>query len=150
MSCPFLIHRCGVRGRTWAFPVSGKEFWIFYLYNKFVSETYPTHQFLIVKTKHVCFLLSVSNQLLSSDWKGVTESGQSLCFSFINSLKYIALFTDYNIKHSIFLWTIYRIVYFHLIILIGGFRENADAMCVPKISTQVTRTDTGTKDLHYL
>ena len=23
MSCPFLIHRCGVRGRTWAFPVSG-------------------------------------------------------------------------------------------------------------------------------
>ena len=29
MSCPFLIHRCGVRGRTWAFPVSGNEIWNF-------------------------------------------------------------------------------------------------------------------------
>jgi hypothetical protein len=29
MSFPFLIHRCGVRGRTWAFLLSGKEIWNF-------------------------------------------------------------------------------------------------------------------------
>ena len=35
MSCTFLIYRCGVRGRTWAFPVSGSlEFFVSWLWLK--------------------------------------------------------------------------------------------------------------------
>ena len=33
MSCTFLIHRCGVHGWTWAFLVSRKEIWNFYIFD---------------------------------------------------------------------------------------------------------------------
>jgi hypothetical protein len=84
MSCPFLIHRCGVCGRTWAFPVSGKiwNFLVIVLF-KHNQHTVPCLQYPQLFEKPITEIDSEkpsSSQLKGEiQWSGKFHSYDKYC-----------------------------------------------------------------------